>query len=77
MAWTTALGFGERGWGPALLEGAVLTLLVSIAGLAIGAVLGSLVAWSKLSGVRVAAAIVKAGMFVTGVSLAVSVATTW
>ena len=57
MAWTTALGFSERGWGPALLEGAVLTLLVSIAGLAIGAALGSLVAWSKLSGVRVAAAI--------------------
>ena len=33
------LGFGEKGWG-----------LVSIAGLLIGAVLGSLVAWSKLSG---------------------------
>ena len=57
MTWTTALGFGERGWGPALLQGAVMTLLVSIAGLAIGAVLGSLVAWAKLSGVRIAAAI--------------------
>ena len=57
MTWTTALGFSERGWGPALLEGAVMTLLVSIAGLAIGAVLGSLVAWSKLSGARIAAAI--------------------
>ena len=57
MTWTTALGFSERGWGPALLEGAVMTLLVSIAGLAIGAVLGSLVAWAKLSGVRIAAAI--------------------
>ncbi|MGD0639305.1 MAG: ABC transporter permease [Roseiarcus sp.] len=53
----TALGFGERGWGPALLQGAVMTLLVSIAGLAIGAALGSLVAWSKLSGARVAGAI--------------------
>jgi octopine/nopaline transport system permease protein len=53
----TALGFGERGWGPALLYGAVMTVLVSIAGLAIGAALGSLVAWSKLSGGRIAAAI--------------------
>ena len=34
-----------------------MTLLVSIAGLAIGAALGSLVAWAKLSGVRIAAAI--------------------
>ncbi len=53
----TALGFGERGWGLALLEGAVATLLVSIAGLAIGAVFGSLVAWARLSGVRIAGAI--------------------
>ena len=53
----TALGFGESGWGPALLYGAVMTLLVSIAGLAIGAALGSLVAWAKLSGARVAGAI--------------------
>jgi octopine/nopaline transport system permease protein len=44
------LGFGEKGWGLTLLEGALMTLLVSIAGLIIGAVLGSLVAWSKLSG---------------------------
>ena len=57
MTWTTALGFSERGWGPALLEGAVMTMLVSIAGLAIGAALGSLVAWAKLSGARVAAAV--------------------
>jgi octopine/nopaline transport system permease protein len=57
VTWTTALGFSERGWGPALLEGAVMTMLVSIAGLAIGAALGSLVAWAKLSGARVAAAV--------------------
>jgi octopine/nopaline transport system permease protein len=43
-------GFGEKGWGLALIEGAAMTLLVSLAGLAVGAVLGSLVAWSKLSG---------------------------
>jgi len=57
VTWLTALGFGETGWGSALLEGAVMTMLVSIAGLAIGATLGSLVAWAKLSGARVAAAI--------------------
>jgi octopine/nopaline transport system permease protein len=51
------LGFGDKGWGLALIEGAVMTLLVSVAGLAIGAVFGSLVAWSKLSGGGFAAAI--------------------
>jgi octopine/nopaline transport system permease protein len=55
--WLTALGFGEGGWGPALLDGAAMTLLVSSAGLAIGAALGSLVAWAKLSGARLAGAI--------------------
>ena len=34
-----------------------MTLLVSCAGLAIGGVLGSLVAWAKLSGARIAGAI--------------------
>jgi ABC-type amino acid transport system permease subunit len=48
MNWWTAIGFSERGWGPALVEGALMTLLVSTAGLAIGGVLGSLVAWAKL-----------------------------
>ena len=57
MSWTVALGFGERGWGLALLEGALMTLLVSIAGLAIGAVFGSLVAWAKLSGAGFAGAV--------------------
>jgi octopine/nopaline transport system permease protein len=44
------LGFGSKGCGLALLEGALLTLIVSLAGLAIGSVLGALVAWSKISG---------------------------
>jgi len=51
------LGFGQKGWGPALLEGAVMTLLVSLAGLLVGAALGSLVAWAKLSGHKIAAAV--------------------
>ncbi|MBV1703621.1 MAG: ABC transporter permease subunit [Hyphomicrobiales bacterium] len=42
------LGFGARGWGPALLAGAGMTLLVSAAGLLVGAVIGSLVAYAKI-----------------------------
>ena len=49
-------GFGAGGWGLALLEGAALTLLVSAAGLLIGAAIGGLVAWARLSGKRLAGA---------------------
>src|SRR5580692_4465183 len=52
-----ALGFGPRGWGLALLEGALMTVAVSFAGLLIGAAIGGLVAWAKLSGVRAASAL--------------------
>lgn len=49
-------GFGEGGWGLAMLRGAGMTLLVSACGLLIGAVLGSLVAWGRLSKHRLAGA---------------------
>ncbi len=49
-------GFGPGGWGLALLEGAAMTLLVSACGLMIGAALGALIAWARLSGVRLAGA---------------------
>ncbi|MDR3496863.1 MAG: ABC transporter permease subunit [Ancalomicrobiaceae bacterium] len=51
------LGFGDRGWGFALIAGALMTLAVSLTGLLIGSVLGSLIAWAKLSGHKVGAAI--------------------
>jgi octopine/nopaline transport system permease protein len=51
------VGFGEGGWGFALLRGMLMTLAVSMAGLAIGAVFGALVAWARLSGARVAGAV--------------------
>ena len=50
-------GFGPGGWGLALLEGAAMTLLVSACGLLIGAGLGALVAWARLSGASVPGAI--------------------
>ncbi len=42
--------------GPRLLQGAAMTLLVSACGLLIGAAIGALVAWARLSGHRLAGA---------------------
>ena len=52
-----ALGFGPRGWGLALLEGALMTLLVATVALLIGAAIGAAVATAKLSGARLPAAL--------------------
>jgi octopine/nopaline transport system permease protein len=43
------LGFGQGGWGAWLLAGAVMTLVVTLCALFIGAVVGALVAAAKLS----------------------------
>jgi octopine/nopaline transport system permease protein len=43
------LGFGEQGWGGALLIALLMTVLLTIAALAVGAVFGALVASAKLS----------------------------
>lgn len=43
------LGFGPTGWGGLLLVGALTTLAVTLAALALGSVFGALVAWAKLS----------------------------
>jgi octopine/nopaline transport system permease protein len=50
-------GFGKSGWGLALLEGATMTLLVSVCGLIIGAAIGGLVAWARLSRKRLLGAV--------------------
>jgi octopine/nopaline transport system permease protein len=43
------LGFGEQGWGGALLIALLMTVLLTIAALAAGAVFGAMVASAKLS----------------------------
>lgn len=47
------LGFGAEGWGSVLLLGALMTVVLTIAALALGAVFGGLVAAAKLSRFRV------------------------
>jgi octopine/nopaline transport system permease protein len=50
MALLQLIGFGSTGWGALLLLGALMTLGVTAVALAIGAVLGAIVASAKLSG---------------------------
>ncbi len=50
MATLELIGFGSTGWGALLLLGALTTLAVTATALAIGAVLGTLIAGAKLSG---------------------------
>jgi octopine/nopaline transport system permease protein len=48
------IGFGDAGWGPALLRAALTTLALSVAGFLSGAVLGALSALARLRGGLVA-----------------------
>ena len=50
MASLQLLGFGSNGWGALLLVAALMTLAVTATALAIGAVLGAVIAFAKLSG---------------------------
>ena len=45
----SVLGFGQTGWGLYLLGGAVMTVAVTLTAMVIGAIIGSLVTWAKLS----------------------------
>jgi octopine/nopaline transport system permease protein len=44
------VGFGPNGWGPALLQAAATTFLLSAAGFLTGVALGALAAFARLSG---------------------------
>jgi octopine/nopaline transport system permease protein len=46
------LGFGPTGWGAAMLIAGAVTLAVAATGFAVGALIGALGAWAKLSGGR-------------------------
>ena len=47
-------GFGARGWGAAMLGGALMTLAVAACGFCIGAAIGALAAFAKIAGGRIA-----------------------
>ena len=49
MSTFALFGFGEKGWGACCCSATGVTLAVTAAALLIGAVIGSLVAWAKLS----------------------------
>ncbi len=58
--WVAYLGMDRDGWGVALLQGAIVTLEISLGAFVSGIVLGMLGAGAKLSGVRVLVAIAQA-----------------
>ena len=49
MSYFELMGFGPKGWGWPMLMAAGMTLAVASCGFLVGAVLGTLVAWAKLS----------------------------
>jgi octopine/nopaline transport system permease protein len=44
------LSFGPDGWGQMLATGALMTILIALAGFAIGGIIGTFGAWAKISG---------------------------
>ena len=54
MTLLQTIGFGPTGWGGLLLIAALMTLCVTATALLIGMVVGTLIAWAKLSGSRLA-----------------------
>lgn len=43
------MGFSELGWGPAMLKAASVTVAIAVCGFGLGMLVGTLVAWAKLS----------------------------
>ncbi len=44
------ISFGPDGWGHGLAVGALMTILIALAGFAIGGIIGTFGAWAKISG---------------------------
>ena len=49
MSYFELMGFGPKGWGWPMLMAAGMTVAVASCGFLVGAILGSLIAWAKLS----------------------------
>lgn len=49
LSYLQLIGFGPNGWGPAFIAGMILTVEISLAGYAVGVILGLLGVWAKLS----------------------------
>jgi octopine/nopaline transport system permease protein len=49
LSYFELVGFGPNGWGPALLRATGMTLAVALCGFLVGALIGTIVAWGKLS----------------------------
>lgn len=50
LSYFELVGFGPQGWGLALLTATSMTLAVAVCGFLAGSILGTFVAWAKLSG---------------------------
>ena len=49
LSYFELVGFGPNGWGWALLTATAMTLAVALCGFLVGSVIGTLIAWAKLS----------------------------
>ena len=49
LSYLELIGFGPNGWGWALLTASAMTLAVALCGFLAGAIIGTFVAWAKLS----------------------------
>ena len=49
LSYLELMGFGPQGWGPAMLRAALVTLAVSVCGFLVGSILGTAIAFAKLS----------------------------
>lgn len=52
MTFWQLISFGENGWGRLLLMGTGMTLALAVGGFLLGALIGTIGAWSKIAGNR-------------------------
>jgi octopine/nopaline transport system permease protein len=52
LSYFELIGFGPSGWGGPLLAAAAMTVMVAVVGFLVGSIVGTLVAWARISGPR-------------------------